>query len=79
MIRTKELLGAITCQIFSFVDNFAASVITTTGIALCVLVCEYRSLGSEHRLADDVLTGDEVDLSTLALFFTSHDGSDIWV
>ena len=53
----REALGDI--------DEFAAAVIATSGIAFGVFVGERRALRSEHRLRDDVLTGDQLDLRLL--------------
>ena len=55
----REALGDI--------DEFATAVIATSGIAFGVFVGERRALRSEHRLRDDVLAGDQLDLRLLTL------------
>src|SRR6185503_10182908 len=48
------------------VRRSAALVVATAGIALGIFVGEHRALRFEHRLADDILRGDQLDLGLLA-------------
>ena len=66
---TEQLLGALDRQPLCDIDEFAATVIAAAGIALGVFVGQQRTLHFEHRLRDDVLAGDQLDLRLLALTF----------
>ena len=66
---TEQLLGALDRQPLCDIDEFAATVIAAAGIALGVFVGQQRTLHFEHRLRDDVLAGDQLDLRLLALAF----------
>src|SRR5437868_10576309 len=55
----REALGDI--------DEFAAAVITASRVTFGVFVGERRTLRIEHRLRDDVLAGDQLDLRLLTL------------
>ena len=79
MIGTEQFAGTRAGMFFRFVDHFAAAVVASTGIALCVLVGEYRSLSGQHRIADDVLACDEIDLTLLTGFFSDDDCGDFGV
>jgi len=57
--------GALDREALGDIDEFATTVIATSGIAFGVFVGERRALRIEHRLRDDVLTGDQLDLRLL--------------
>ena len=64
---TSEKLGnPFNRQTFRDVDVLAAAVIAPARQTLGILVGEDRTLGFEHRAADDVLRGDQLDLIALA-------------
>ena len=52
-------------QFLGDVDIFAAAVVATAGIAFGIFVGQHRALGFQHRPADDVLGGDQLDLVVL--------------
>ena len=62
----KQLAGALDRQILGDVDELAAAVIAPAGIPFGVFVGHHRALRLEHRLGDDVLRGDQLDLVALA-------------
>ena len=62
----KQPAGALDRQILGDVDELAAAVIAPAGIAFGVFVGHHRALRLEHRLGDDVLRGDQLDLVALA-------------
>ena len=63
---SEKLCNPFNCQIFRHIDILAAAVIAPARQALGILVGEDRTLGFQHRLADDVLRGDQLDLIALA-------------
>ena len=64
---TSEKLGnAFNSKAFGNIDILAAAVIALARQAFRVLVGEDRALRLQHRLADDVLRGDQFDLVALA-------------
>ncbi len=64
---TSEKLGnAFNSQAFGDIHILAAAVIALAREAFRVLVGEDRTLRLQHRLADDILRGDQLDLVALA-------------
>ena len=64
---TSEKLGnPFNRQVFRDIDVLAAAVIAPARQTLGVFVGEDRTLGFQHRLADDVLRRDQLDLVALA-------------
>ncbi len=72
MFGAKKLPGAIDGQLFRHVDELAAAVVALPGISLGIFVGEYRTLGFENRLADEVLRGDEFQAVFLPLGFPTN-------
>ena len=62
----EQPAGALDRQIFGDVDELTAAVIAPARIAFGVFVGHHRALRLEHRLRDDVLGGDQLDLVALA-------------
>ena len=58
----EQLLGALDRQGLDHVHIFAAAVIAFARIAFGIFVGQHRALGFQHRLGDDVLGGDQLDL-----------------
>ena len=58
---------ALDREAFGDIDEFAATVIAASRIAFGVFVGERRTLRIKHRLRDDVLAGDQLDLRLLTL------------
>ena len=69
---SEKLRNPFNCQIFRDVDVLAAAVIAPPRQTLGILVGEDRTLGFQHRLADDVLRRDQLDLVALARELALH-------
>ena len=63
----EQLLGALDREILGDIHLGAAAVITLARIAFGILVGELRTLRFEHRAADVVFGGDQLDVVFLAL------------
>ena len=79
VLRPENLFGSGDRQLFDLVDNLAAAVVALSGQAFGVLVGQHRTNGLEHRLAREVLTGDHLEGSRLAIELGPQYGSDHWV
>ena len=75
-VAVEQLLGAIDGQRFGFVDELAAAVVAPARIALGIFVGERRAGGLQHRPADDILRGDQLDLVALPVGLAGHGGVD---
>src|SRR6266851_9192731 len=69
MFSTEKLLRAITRQVFYYVRKLAAAVVTLAGIPFGIFVGENRAHGFEHRLADEIFGGDQLQAFVLAPSF----------
>ena len=76
VIGAEQLLGALDGQGLGDVDDLAAAVVALARIALGIFVGEDRALRFHHRLGDDVLAGDQLDLGLLALQLMRDTGKD---
>ena len=65
----EQLLGALDGQGLDRVRRPAALVIAPPRIAFGIFVGQHRALRLEHRAADDIFRGDQLDLVLLALEF----------
>src|SRR6202012_1346025 len=65
--RAEQLAGAVDGDLLDDIDIFAAAVIALAGIALGILVGQDRALRFQHRLGNDVLGRDQLDLVALAV------------
>src|SRR3546814_5894634 len=65
----EQRLGAFDRELLDLVRRFADLIIALARITLGIFVGEDRALRLEHRLRDDVLAGDQLDLMSLALEF----------
>ena len=65
-LAAEQLLGALDRQRLDRVRRRAALVIAAARIAFGIFVGEHRALRLEHRLADDILRRDQLDLGLLA-------------
>ncbi len=75
----EQLLGAFDGQPFDVIGVFAATVITTTGIALGILVGQDGALRFQNGLRDDVFRGDQFNLVLLAVQFAGDRRHDFGV
>jgi len=69
VLDQKEFLRPIDRQHLDFVDDRTPTVVSPTGIALCVLVGEDRTLRAQDLVRDDVFGGDQLDLKALTIEF----------
>ena len=69
--QSNSRLARSMARVFGDVDIFAAAVIAPAGIALGIFVGQHRALRLQHRLRDDVLRGDQLDLFLLPEEFAS--------
>ena len=69
VLGAEQLLGAIARQVLHHVGELAPAVIALAGIALGVLVGEDRARGLQHRFADKVLRGNQLQPLVLAALF----------
>ena len=63
---SEQLLNPFDRQRLGHIDVLAAAVIAPARQTLGVLVGQHRTLRLQHRPADDVLRGDQLDLVALA-------------
>ena len=75
----EKLLGALDGEPLDRVDMLAAPIIAAAGIALGVLVGQYRALGLHDGAGDDVLGGDQFDLVLLAQQFVADRRGELGV
>ncbi len=75
----KQFGGALDRELFGDVDELAAAIITPADIALGVFVGHHRALRLQHRLGDDVLRGDQLDLVALATKFEFDRARDLGI
>ncbi len=66
VFAVEQFLGPRDRDVLRLVHMLASAVVAPPGIALGVLVGHHRALRVEHRLAHDVLGGDQLDLVALA-------------
>ena len=65
--RVEQLAGPLDSKVLRHVHALAAAVIPLAGVALGVLVGEHAAHGGKHRLGNDVLRRDELNVVVLAL------------
>lgn len=73
----KQLLGPVDGEALDPADESAAAIIAPPGIAFRVLVGEHRNPRLQHRLRDDVLGRDQLDLLLLPAEFVMDRRGDI--
>ncbi len=74
VLRAEQLFGAVTRQVFDNVRELASAVVALAGISLGIFIREYRARGFEHRFADKILRGNQLQTLVLAAGFVV-DGS----
>ena len=79
VVRAKELAGPLPGNILHHVHALTAAVVTVGGIALSVFVGQHCAHGSQHRDADKVLRGDQLNVAPLALKFLPNACADLRV
>ena len=78
-LRAEQFLGAIDRERLGDVDPFAAAIIAIARIAFGVFVGHHRALRFQHRAADDVFRGDQLDLVPLPAEFAADRGRDFGI
>ena len=73
----EQLASALDCEAFGNVDELAAAVIASAGIAFRVLVGHHRALRFEHGARHDVFRGDEFDPIALTTEFEFDRAGDL--
>jgi hypothetical protein len=79
MFASEELARAGDGQRLGDVHELAAAVVPPARIALGVLVREHRAHRAEHRRADEVLRGDQLEPRVLTLGFPADDVGNLGV
>ena len=79
VLGAEQLLGALDGQRFGDVHELAAAVVALAGVAFRVLVGQDRTGRLQHRLADEVLRGDQLEPGVLALDFVANGAGDLGI
>ncbi len=79
MAGAEQSAGACNGKPLERIGPLGSAVIAAARVALDGLVGEHRALGFEHRTADEILRGDELDLIRLALALALDHGSELRV
>ena len=79
VLGAEELLGALDRQPLDHVDELAAAVVAAAGVALGVLVGEHAARRFEHRAADEVLRGDELEPFVLPSALVGDGGRNLGI
>ena len=75
--RAEEFLRPLDRQRLGDVDELAAAIVALARIALGIFVGHHRALRFQHRAADDVFRGDQLDLVVLPAEFALDRGGDL--
>ena len=65
VVGSEELAGPLAGDLLHHVHALAAAVVPLAGIALGIFIGEHRTRRGQHRLADEVLRGDELNVALL--------------
>ena len=72
MLSAEELLGSLSGNVLHHVDTLAAAIVSLARITLGIFVSKNCSHGSHNCRGDDILRGDELDISLLTLELKLH-------
>ena len=75
----EELADALDGQLLNLVDHLAAAVVALAGIALGILVRQVRAHSLHHLVANEVLTGNQLNAFQLALMLFLNQLEDLVV
>jgi hypothetical protein len=67
VLSTKQLAYTVNSQLLNLIDNLATAIVTVAGIAFCIFVGKVAAHGFHDLVANEVLTGDELDAFQLTL------------
>src|SRR5688500_17627646 len=79
VLRTEQLFCSLDGQAFGYIDVFAPAIVALAGVALSVLIGEYRALRLQDGAAHVILGGDKLDLLSLATLFRPYRGVHVWI
>ncbi|MNW45678.1 hypothetical protein D3C74_229490 [compost metagenome] len=79
MLGAKQFFGPVASDIFHDIDTFATAVIAFARISLGVFVREHGTHRFHHRLADDVLGSDQLNIVALTLQLQIHGLQHRWI
>ena len=79
VLGAEKFLGALDGQILRYVHVLATAVVALARQALGILVGHHRPQGFQHRLADEVLRGDQFHGARLAVNFQVDGARDFRV
>jgi hypothetical protein len=71
MVSSPELASTLTCDILYLVNKFTAAVVTLTGIALSILIGKNSACCKKHRLRNDILGCDKLNITALSAEFSA--------
>ena len=75
----EQAAGALNRELLGDVDIFATTVIPAARITFRIFISQDRSLRLEHRTANDVFRGDQLNLLLLAFQFLANRFGDFRV
>ena len=70
--RAEQLAGPLDGQVLRNIHALAAAVIALAGVALRILIGQYRACCGQHRLRHDIFRGDQLNVVALALIFGTY-------
>ena len=79
VLRAKEFLGALDGEILRHIHVLAAAVVALAGQALGIFVGHHGAQGFQHRLADEILRGDQFQRAGLPVNFQVDGARDFRV
>ena len=79
VLGAEQGLGAVDRELLDLVDELAAAVVATPGVALRVLVRQHGADRLEDRGPREVLGGDQLDLAALAIGLSADQRRDVGI
>src|SRR5659263_425019 len=70
ILGVKKLLQSVYSQLFNLIHDLASAVIPGSGVALRILVCQYRTHGFQDLGVDKILGSDQFQSVGLTFTFT---------
>ena len=72
VFRAKEHFGSVARDVFNYVNASASAVVTLSGKAFGVFVCEYRSHCRHYRLRNEIFGCYKLDSAALSVKLGFH-------
>ena len=79
VLRSEKFPGALTREFLHHIGELAASVITLSGIALCIFIRENRTHRLQHSFTNKVLGGNQLQTLVLTANFVIDSNGDLRV